>query len=133
MTWLINCFHKIFGKLERNFCHKLTKHRIMEKAFSLISNRNFKENVLFSLNFLLSAGNWGENTQGLGTRLVTKLSRKSRWPESGRVRVKTLAENISPFLLFQLFTLARYAIALFMINYDYIHRSKISCRCNPEN
>ena len=32
----------------------------MEKAFSLISNRNFKENVLFSLNFLLSAGNWGE-------------------------------------------------------------------------
>ena len=60
VTWLINCFHKIFGKLERNFCHKLTKHRIMEKAFSLISNRNFKENVLFSLNFLLSAGNWGE-------------------------------------------------------------------------
>ena len=64
---------------------------------------------------------------------IAEILWKSRWPESGRVRVKTLAENICPFLLFQLFTLARYAIALFMIIYECNHRSRISWPRNPEN
>ena len=65
MKSLINCFHKIFGKLESDFYHKLTKQRTKENAFSLISNTELQK-MHYGLKIFCSLRGTGVKCAGAG-------------------------------------------------------------------